>query len=480
MLKDEFDLKQEKTAEFVAWITDRFMYRTDSGTFKIVSKEEIGKLISQLYQSGNILGADQILKDAKRSVVSEVECELSRVSQKSVRISVPALIRIIEQAFQRNCSRSDIIRRKLGIAMKNFLDALSNDPHVSAEKLNFLRRLLEEWINKKDQAPRLEQNTIVLKNDTLWPDEDALCRWIEYCFAFECEKSGISREFVDKFLLEAEFRVNPDSAHILVLPSEGKIEINLRWWQMTAFECGELVISPPSSIFDDFEELGKLVSEFDFDFDFENESDWIEYSGHFRIFDRIYFGTGTYRTYFYTPETEINSAREFFKKKPPIKYLSIYLGYEKEWGSEDILSSRLSLNEFYSGLAQVNVVTRKVILDGVPIDESNVKIFYERFLLRLLNFGGVQKGFSDDELEKLKKEIIKTASEGNILESSRLSDRLSFFEASRKLAEWAANALVKTFKSTHVVTFTIPTPLLRLWEASLEQKNIEDLIWEEE
>ncbi|MBU4419460.1 MAG: hypothetical protein KKH84_00465, partial [Proteobacteria bacterium] len=205
-LQTIFKPKQEKIAEFNAYVTNSIIFKDEKGNLIPISKSEINEKITQLYTNKNFNLAGELLKSAKKLLKGQ-GTEVAEVVSKSIRLDSVTYMKSQEIAHKKNLSLSDTIRTTSIQKMKQKLDEYKNEPSVDQEKVGIINDLLKSWEDKNPTSPDKEyfpQYNCTITNET----KELLSEFIEYSILDDCKEEGIPiedvRDFISSFYIDWE------------------------------------------------------------------------------------------------------------------------------------------------------------------------------------------------------------------------------------------------------------------------------------
>lgn len=147
ILKTVFKPKQEKVAEFFAYLTNSIAYKEEKGDITLVSKSEFNDKVAKILEKKEFGNTAELLERAKK--LQKSPQEVAEIVAKSVRMPFITHLKLIEFAQKKNMSLADTIRVTSISKMRNKLNEFKDDPALNQEKLKTLSDLLEEWEVKK-------------------------------------------------------------------------------------------------------------------------------------------------------------------------------------------------------------------------------------------------------------------------------------------------------------------------------------------
>lgn len=218
LIKESYSLAEEKTAQFVAFLTDSILdIEPFSERCHVKSKERIKELISEAYKEKNYIRAGQLLN----SVSSKVEkTGFAEIVSKSVRVRGDLYLQLLKSSYKNNISVADSFKLILFDGLENIINKLSADKRVNKEKLNILSEIFKRW---KKQAPSKspcgEYSEIY---------EVSLNRYFKKFYEIlirkYCEKEGFTLIQIDKVLQNIEWGSDnlPTNLSISFLKSDKK------------------------------------------------------------------------------------------------------------------------------------------------------------------------------------------------------------------------------------------------------------------
>lgn len=145
-----FRPKQEKIAEFTAYLTNSLTYKDEKGNVVLATKSTLNEKIAQMLEKKDFIGANELLENVKR--LQKEHQETAEIVSKSIRMPFITYLKLIEFAQKKNISLSDALRITSIPAMKEKLDEFGDLPSVDQEKLKTLYDLLAKWGEKKPSS----------------------------------------------------------------------------------------------------------------------------------------------------------------------------------------------------------------------------------------------------------------------------------------------------------------------------------------
>jgi ribosomal protein S8 len=145
-----FRPKQEKVAEFTAYLTNSMTYKDEKGNVVLAAKSALNEKIAQMLEKKDFIGASELLENVKR--LQKEYQETAEIASKSIRMPFITYLKLIEFAQKKNISLSDALRITSIPAMKEKLDEFRDLPSVDQEKLKTMYDLLTKWREKKPSS----------------------------------------------------------------------------------------------------------------------------------------------------------------------------------------------------------------------------------------------------------------------------------------------------------------------------------------
>lgn len=194
-LQTTFNPKQEKIAEFIAYLKNSVIYKDEKGNISIASKSQLNEIITQMLRKKDFVGVAEILKVAK-NLTDEIP-ETAEIVSKSVRIPTVTYLKLINIAQGKNMSLSDTLRISFIPAMMNKLGEFKDDPGVDQKRIDTFYNLLDGWREKeitsayKDYSPEYRY----YKGDEI---VNSFKKLIQFSICNKCKK--IPKELMEDYL----------------------------------------------------------------------------------------------------------------------------------------------------------------------------------------------------------------------------------------------------------------------------------------
>jgi len=412
-LKISFEPKEEKIAEFIAYLTNSALHREENGV-RLVSKDNLKVEIAHKLEKKDFTGASELIEEAKRSQKSIQEG--SEIISKSIRLPFNLYSILIESAHRNSLSLSDLIRIISIPAMKHELDkyvVICTSDEVKAtfiinqEKLKVLHDLLQEWENKEPSSA----------------SEDY---YLDFNFNAEEEIKTSFKTFAQLSINE---RCREYGFPIELMRDYLKSNLDV--------EKGWEYLDPNATLKFDLQETSlKLTVYSTMSYDFHN-----------------------YEKFKGSIDSELQNK------------LDDVLDYENRMieVTEGILT--ISSDHYFPGIVSgtLRIEDNKSFFDDVDIEkrtELNALIFET-----LAN-----EKYTDYAIEEYLNQIHEALAKNDYDTTAQLNDKLAKFQVIQKLSNWYCDLISEIAKGSNVVTFTIPKLLSMLWEATKGKISIKDFV----
>ncbi|MCD6318152.1 hypothetical protein J7M02_03695 [Candidatus Aerophobetes bacterium] len=196
-IKNEYSLKEQEIAQFMAFLCDSALYFDDSSEkYLLLNKDKINEQIKEAYKKGDYLKANCILKSAKMILPSQIERMSKEVTVRSLPLTFEKYIAIVYEALQRGVSPHDIMRWKLCDIFKQIIDNLSSNT-IRRQKLDLVRKSLKKWRSwptSKLETPFFSWDWEVYLSPTF---RETFCQYIKIKLASELKRKNLPRQLIE-------------------------------------------------------------------------------------------------------------------------------------------------------------------------------------------------------------------------------------------------------------------------------------------
>lgn len=188
------------------------VYQTDK-TYLLIPQKKVKDFISTLYKKSDITQAQEVLEFLEEgSIDGDVDIESFKLEEtegwrkkstdiesKSYRLSIELYVKIVEEAFDRERSVSDVMKEYLKEGIEDMIDRIESLLDISQERKQYLQEELDSWI--KGTPPKamykLESSYIPT------PEKEEITQ-IEYKlveeYLRETARKHMSEEYVKKLM----------------------------------------------------------------------------------------------------------------------------------------------------------------------------------------------------------------------------------------------------------------------------------------
>ncbi|MCX9014957.1 MAG: hypothetical protein OIN89_09230 [Candidatus Methanoperedens sp.] len=412
-----FDPKEEKIAEFIAYLTNSALYK-EKNVINLINESNLKRLIAQKHEKKDFLGASELIEEAKRSLKPNIE--VSEIISKSIRLPFNLYLTLIESAHKKSLSLSDMIRIISIPAMKHELakymarctsDEVKATFIVDQEKQKVLHDLLHEWENKETSSVPKDEYSCDFIFNSEEEIKTSFKMFAQLSIKERCRKYGFPIELMMDYL-------------------KSNLDVEKGWKYLdTNATLSEkpLELTVYSTMSYDFHNYKKFKGSIDSEL--KNKlDDVLDYK------NRMFAVEGAIFT-----------------------------------SDSDILT--IGSDHYFPGIVSgtLRIEDNKLFFDDVDIEkrtELNALIFET-----LAN-----EKYTDYAIEEYLKQIHEALAKNDYDTTAQLNDKLAKFQVIQKLSNWYCDLISEIAKGSNVVTFTIPKLSLMLWEATKGNRSIQEFV----
>jgi len=119
----------------------------------------------------------------------------------------------------------------------------------------------------------------------------------------------------------------------------------------------------------------------------------------------------------------------------------------------------------------LRIENNKLFFDGVDIKQRDTlnALIYEKI---------TNEKYTDFAVEECIKQVHEALARNDYDTAAQLNEELAMFQVTSKIASWYGDIIASIAEESNVVTFTIPKLLLLLWEATKEDRSIQEFVEE--
>lgn len=410
-----FDPKEDKIAEFIAYLTNSALYK-EKNVINLINENNLKRLIAQKHEKKDFLGASELIEEAKRSLKPNIE--VSEIISKSIRLPFNFYFTLIESAHKKSLSLSDMIRIISIPAMKHELDkymviCTSDEAKatfiIDQEKLKVLNDLLQEW-ESKEPSSASESYNLDFNFNAEEEIKTSFKTFAQLSINERCREYGFPIELMRDYL---KSNLNVEKGWEYLEP-DATLRFDL---QETS-----LKLTVYSTMFIDFHNYDKFKGSIDSEL--QNKLDDVLGYVH-RMFD-VKEGILTIGTDHYFPKTKT-------------------------------ISGTLRIED------------NKLFFDDVDIEK--------RTELNALIFETIaNEKYTDYAIEEYLNQMHEALAKNDYDTTAQLNDKLAKFQVIQKLSNWYCDLISEIAKGSNVVTFTIPKLPMMLWEATKGNRSIQEFV----
>ena len=412
-----FDPKYEKSAELIAYLTKGIAYR-DNGDIRVAGRSELNKIIAEKYEQKDFIGANEILEAARNISTEWTPFELAERVSKSVRVPMSTYLKLVKYAAQNKLSLSDSIKKILSVPMKKQLDDIAGSPAVANERIEPLRRSLDNWSTPQKQKKITTMRSgreIDLEKYKNYSQHSLYCDYYiddriydllkkrsEHSVYEICEEK-IPKKMIDRYVPYLKVNDLPMESYIKFDNEKNELTLDISIGVLLGFE------------FEDYEAFkNEIISDFG-----------------------------------------VEAMEKFYNE------FSIEEGY-------DVLCANSSFDNYgISGIISVDT-KNNIYFENIEINEQNRDVLE----------AWIYKEITDEECEDsdIYVDQVKDAIEkGDYDMAAKINEVLAMNQTNIEISSWFCDILFDSIKSK-VVTFIIPPVLLGLLELAKSEEKVSDLV----
>lgn len=440
-IQKPFDPKYSKSAELIAYLTNGITYKDSaSGQIRVISRSESMDLLDNLLiKKKDYESAKKIHESLKKSS----DLEVTRIMSKSIRVPTPTFLKTAEIGYRTNVSLADVVRKVASKWIRGRIEDFEKLSDISKERVDIIKNILTDWSIKKDSEPSWNYSLDFRYNLNIQTSEvfKVYTNIVEESFRKKCRAEGISedaiKDFLSRIIQHDENVINEAQALLSFDKNVGKLRLDFFIYLNIGI--------------DDLLRLNiDMVQTFG-----------EEMVDRFSNLDPTQLLIDKCRT-----DEPIDWVYEIERNQQG------YLDWDNESKTEDFFG-KVKLFNYYpfmlyhlSGYVRVDEAGA-LYFEDVKADAGNEREIDNKIVELLAR----ELEIEIPEIQKIEDELKKATTNKNLNRQAELTAKAVVYQSLQKVANWTRDILLDIPTRTEVVTFTIPEPLLRFWEALGEEKE---------